>query len=82
MELVSFDSYFLELVVGDFSRLLVLVSVEPSVHFKTLFGGRRTNEVNDDLQVFERNALPVASDVAEQTVLDLVPLARPWGIVA
>ena len=53
MELVSFDSYFLELVVGDFSRLLVLVSVEPSVHFKTLFGGRRTNEVNDDLQVFE-----------------------------
>ena len=33
------------------------------------------------LEIFQRNALPIASDVTEQSVLDLVPLARPWRIV-
>src|SRR3954454_21381125 len=51
------------------------------MHFQPLLGSRRANQAHDDFQGFERYSLPVAGDVAEEPVLDLVPLAGARWVV-
>lgn len=48
--------------------------------FQSLSGRGRADQAHDDLVGFERHSLPVARDVAEEPVLDLVPLE--WGQVS
>ena len=81
VESVAFDSYFGESVVADFLRFFVLVFIQPGVNLQAGFGFRRADKTHHDLVSFQRNALPITRDVAEQTMFDLVPLTRSWRIV-
>ncbi len=59
----------------------ILVFVQPSMDFQACRGARMGDQVDDDFEIFQGNALPVARDVAEQFVFDLVPFAGAGGIV-
>src|SRR5512135_289856 len=41
----------------------------------------RSDQIDDDLVTDQGPAPPIHRDVREQTMLDLVPLAGPWGIM-
>ena len=41
-----------------------------------------TNQFHDDLTIEQRTTTPVLRDLAEQAMLDFVPLARPWWEMA
>lgn len=82
MEFVALDGYFTELLSGDLAPRHIGFAVQPRVHFQTLSGGGRTNEIHDRLVGLQRHSLPVARDVTEETMLDLVPLARPGRVMA
>src|SRR5271170_3071151 len=45
-------------------------------------GSCMTNQFYDDLTIEQRTTTPVLRDPAEQAMLDLVPLARPWWEMA
>ena len=45
-------------------------------------GSCMTNQFHDDLTIEQRTTTPVLRDLAEQAMLDLVPLARPWWEMA
>ncbi|MEZ6060400.1 MAG: hypothetical protein R3C19_08570 [Planctomycetaceae bacterium] len=82
MELVSFDPAFGQFRVSDFDpffdRLIRRAGhASPGLHFFCVAG-----QLDDDLESFQRLALPVARDVAEQTMLDPVPFAGSRRIVA
>src|SRR5215470_17627441 len=51
------------------------------VHAQALLGGRGADEFDDNLVAGERTPTPVHSDVREETMFDLVPLARArWQV--
>lgn len=56
---------------------VVAPSVQPCLHLQSLGGGRRADEVHHRLVVLQWAASPIHADMTEETVLHLVPLARP-----
>ena len=50
--------------------------------FQSLFGLRGANQTDDNLHGLKGNPLPIAGDVAEEPVLDFVPLAGSRWVVA
>lgn len=81
MKFVSLDGYLPKFFSGDFPSLWVLPFVQPSMNFQAFPGRCRTYEVHDYLMSLQRHALPVSCDVTEETMLDLVPFARPGRIM-
>ena len=79
MELIALDVEALHLDVTDFDAFLVGSRVEGAFYPETGFGGRRGDQFDDGEPIRERSAAPVLGDVAEQTVLDLVPFRVPGG---
>ena len=75
MELVAFDPAFGEFLVGDSNSFLILGLVEPGMHLQAFAGGGASNQLDDDFKGFQWFALPVACDMTEQAMFDLVPLA-------
>ncbi len=65
-----------KLLVSDRSRFFVFLFIEPCVHFQPFLGSGAADQLHDDVECLQRYPLPVARDVAEKTVLDLVPFAR------
>ena len=49
--------------------------VQPSMDFQSLRGSSGADQVDDDLEGLQGDSLPVARDVTEKPMLDLVPLA-------
>src|SRR5262249_35905056 len=79
---VAANANLAQLGLGYRFRLLVLIRVEPRLDFQPLLGPRRPDQVDDDLQGLQRNPLPIACDVTEEPMLDLVPLARARWLMA
>jgi hypothetical protein len=75
MERVAVKVDGLDLVVGDADLVGVAAIVEAGVDLKTGAGRGRGDQVDDRLQAVQRLAAPVDRDVAEQPMLDAVPLA-------
>jgi hypothetical protein len=59
---------------ADLDALLVGAGVECALDFQTGLGRRRTDQLDHGKAIRERPAAPDLRDVAEQPVLDLVPL--------
>src|SRR5262245_13622824 len=66
-----------ELVLVDFAPLFVGGGIQLGIHLETGVGLRGANQVDDHRVRLQRLPLPVPGHVAEQPVLDLVPLAGP-----
>ena len=81
VESVSFDLDFGEFFPADLSTFFINLRIQPGMHFQSGGGRRGADETDNDLQSFQRDTLPVASDVTKQTVLDLIPLTRSRRIM-
>ena len=75
MEFVAFDRYVGEFFIGDFDSRLVRVFVKLGANAQTRLGCHAADQVHYDLASQQRAASPVVGDVAEHSMLDLVPLA-------
>ena len=73
---VALDLAFRQFLIADFSSFLIRTFVDPRMDFQSCFRRRRGDRFDHDLQRLQRRPLPILRDVAEQTMLDLVPLAR------
>ena len=82
VEFVSFDSDRVHFIVCHFPTSLVGFLVQPAMNFKPFVGSRRAYKLDNHLVRLKRNATPVARDVTEQSVFDLIPFARARRIVA
>ena len=75
VERVSFDEKLVQFGVRDLASFVVLILVEPAVDLEACLGPRCPDQLDDDCQRFQGNALPIAGDVAEDAMFDLVPFA-------
>ena len=82
MEVIAGDVERGHLGVADLDALLVGPRVERALDLQAGLGRRRGNQLDDGHEIRERFAAPVLRDVAEQAMLDLVPLGRARRIVA
>ena len=82
MKSMAFGVQFGHLIVSNFSTVLIGRFIQPAMDFQSLDRSCRANQVDDHLMALQRYATPVPRDVAEQSMLDLVPLARSRWIVA
>src|SRR5450631_396922 len=81
MEFVALDVEHLHLGIADLDALFVGFGIEGALDFQASFGGRRSNQLDHGHAIDERSPAPGLRDVAEQAVLDLVPLRRARRIV-
>ncbi len=77
MKLVSLDVNLLDFFVAYLATFVVFLCVKPRMHFESFSARCGANEAGDNLKCFERNSLPVAGDMTEQPMLNLVPLTCP-----
>ena len=81
MERIALDVERLHLGIADFDALLVGRGIERALDFQAGLGCRRGDQLDDGETIRQRAATPGLRDVAEQAVLDLVPLRRAGRIV-
>jgi hypothetical protein len=81
VELIADHVHGRELGVADLDSFLVLAGVKARVDLQASAGRGRSDQVDDDLQALQRAPAPVQADVAEQAVLDFVPLAGSWRVI-
>ena len=75
MKLVAEEAAFGQGVVGYLSPLFIKPLVEPSMDLEAFGGSGVADQFHDHFDGFEWLTLPVASDMAEQSMFDLVPFA-------
>jgi len=76
------QAYLRHLLVRDLPALGVLALVDLGPNAQPRLGRGRSDEVHDSHQAGQRPATPVGTDVREQPVFDLVPLAGARGEMA
>jgi hypothetical protein len=82
MEVVASDVERSHVGVGDGDALLVEIFVDFATNGEAGLDRRRGDEVDDDAIADERAGTPGLTDVREEAVLDLVPLAGAlWQVV-
>ena len=81
MECIALDVERPHLGIADLDALLVGFGIERACDFQTRLCRGRRDQLDDGHAIRERPAAPCLGDVAEQAVLDLVPLRRAWRIV-
>jgi hypothetical protein len=74
MECVALDVERLHLGIADFDALFVGRGIERALNFQAGFGLRCSNQLDYRHAIDEWSPAPSLRDVAEQAVLDLVPL--------
>ena len=74
MERVAADVESFHFGVGDLDALLIGPLIECALYLEPGFGGRRGDQLDHCGAADEWLGAPVLRDVAEQAVLDLVPL--------
>src|SRR5580704_12161583 len=81
MERIALDVERLHLGIADFDTFLVGRGVERALDFQAGFGRRRSYQLDYRHAIDEWSPAPSLRDVAEQAVLDLIPLRCSWRIV-
>src|SRR5712691_1106204 len=81
MECVAMDVERLHLGIADFDALFVGRGIERALDFQAGFGRCRSNQLDYGQTIDEWSPAPSLRDVAEQAVLDLIPLRRARRIV-
>src|SRR5215216_1437231 len=81
MELITSDVEALHLGFADLDALLVAAGIEGAVDFQATLGRCCADQLDHGKPIRQRPATPVLRDVAEQPVLDLVPLRCARRIV-
>ena len=61
--------------IGDLDALNVRSTIEAGLDLQSGLRRSTTNQLHDDFAAQERLSSPVARDLTEQTMFDLVPLA-------
>jgi hypothetical protein len=74
MECVALDVERLHLGIADFDTLFVGGGVERAFDLQAGLGGRRGNQLDHGHAIGEGAPAPGLRDVAEQAMLDLIPL--------
>ena len=74
MEWVAGDGERFHLCIADLLALLIGMGVERAGNLEAGRGGGCCDQFDDGHAIEERASAPVLGDVAEQPVLDLVPL--------
>src|SRR6478672_5380681 len=69
------------LIVND-DACRVLAGIQCRSHAQAFRGARGTDELDDGFEVNEWAPTPILGDMAEEPVLDLVPLRCSWREVA
>src|SRR5450432_2464446 len=82
MEGVSFDVDAIKLFIADFDRLLIQPCVEFATYCQTFRGSRRRDQFDNRETATQGFSTPVLTDVAKQTMLNLVPLGGARRIMA
>src|SRR5450432_932515 len=81
MECIALDVEGLHLGIADFDAFLVGRGIERALDLQAGFGRRGSDQLDDRHAIDEWSPAPSLRDVAEQTVLDLIPLRRTRRIV-
>ena len=81
MELIGGDVEALHRGIADFDAFLIAARVERAFDLEPGGSGGRADQFDHGKTIGERSAAPVLRDVAEQAVLDAVPLRCAWRIV-
>ena len=81
VELIAGDVEALHCGIADFDALLIAARVERALDFEAGVGGGCADQLDHGKAIGERSAAPVLRDMAEQAVLDLVPLRCAGRIV-
>ena len=81
MEFIALDVEHLHLSIADFDALIVSRGIERALDFQAGFGRGRSNQLDHGHAIDEWSPAPSLRDVAEQAVLDLIPLRRARRIV-
>ena len=81
MECVALDVERLHLGIADLDALFVGRSIERALNFQAGFGRCRSNQLDHGHAIDEWSPAPGLRYVAEQAVLDLIPLRRAGRIV-
>ena len=81
MEVIAFDVEAGHLGVGDRAALLVGPGIEDAVDREPGLGWSGADELDHGETIGERAAAPVLRDVAEQPVLDPIPLRGARRVV-
>src|SRR5208282_3025546 len=81
MERIAGDVEAFHRGIADFDALLIAARVERAFDLEPGVGGGCADQLDHGETIRERSAAPVPRDVAEQAVLDPVPLRCAWGIV-
>jgi hypothetical protein len=74
MEVIACDVEGFHYGVAHLDAFLIAAGVECALDRETGFGRGRADQFDDGKAIGKRPAAPVLRDVAEQPVLDLVPL--------
>ena len=74
VKLVASDVEARHLGVADFNALLIMACVEHALDLQAGRSGGGADQLDNSEAVGERSAAPVLRDVAEQPMLDLIPL--------
>src|SRR4051812_14545280 len=82
MERVAAYVEGVDLGIADLDALLVGSLIENAFDFQSRLGRGCGDQLDDGGAALQWPAAPVLRDVAEQAMLDLVPLGRAWRIVA
>jgi hypothetical protein len=81
VEVVAVEVQGGDLLVGHLYACLVCAFVESGVDLQAGAGARRGDQADDRLVAGQRPSAPVDADLAEQLVLDPVPLARAGRVI-
>ncbi len=76
VERSRFDMTFGQFFVGDLASFGIGRLVEPGMDFQAGVRGRVSDGLNDDFASLQRDALPVARDMTEQPMFNLIPFGR------
>src|SRR3954447_14676385 len=82
VELVALDIEARHLLVANLGPLRIAPRCQHAVHCQPARRRGRGNQIYDSRRADERAASPILGDVAEQAMLDLVPLRGSGWIVA
>jgi hypothetical protein len=82
VEFIGFDVEGGHLGIGDLDPLWIGPSIEFAVHARTSGCRRCGDQIDHDQTTGQGRAAPVLADMAEQSVLDLVPFRGTRRVVA